>query len=87
MGGAPPCSYHGVPSSLPPVPRMMFLNALVHYAGSTAAAGKALEDLLRRAAETAEDAGARTRLAAWATGLAKPERAAGGGAPQRGCNL
>jgi len=59
---------------------MMFLNALVHYAGSTAAAGKALEDLLRRAADTADDACA--RLAAWATGLAKPERAAGGGAPR-----
>ena len=61
------------------VPRMMFLNALVHHAGSTAAAGRALEDLLRRGSTAAADAAACEGLAAWAKALAKPEHAAGGG--------
>eukprot|EP00438_Fugacium_kawagutii_P000847 Skav222058 [mRNA] locus=scaffold707:21243:30377:- [translate_table: standard] len=56
--------------------RMMFLNALVHHAGSTAAAGKALQALLDRAGPMAE-----SELHSWAKGLSKPERAAGGSGP------
>ena len=50
---------------------MMFLHAMVYHAGSTAAAGKALQALLVRAPQD-------SALHAWAKGLSKPERAAGG---------
>ena len=55
---------------------MIFLNALVHRTGSTAAAGKALQELLQRQ-EGQTDAD--SALHAWATALVKPDRATGGG--------
>lgn len=55
---------------------MIFLNALVHRTGSTAAAGKALQELLpRQEGQTDAD----SALHAWATALVKPDRATGGG--------
>ncbi len=55
---------------------MIFLNALVHRTGSTAAAGKALQELLQlQEGRTDTD----SALHAWATVLVKPDRATGGG--------
>ena len=44
----------------------------MHQAGSTAAAGKALQELLQRAGAPADSA-----LQGWAKALSKPERAGG----------
>lgn len=69
---------------------MIFLNALVHRTGSTAAAGKALQELLQQEGQTDAD----SALHAWATVLVKPDRATGGGdfknflsRPRDGCWL